>query len=195
MVPQYYVGDPQLAGWVFTQRKNYRNDKLRPNRITLLNSIGFEWEGNRGMKEENDKLWMKMIQKLVAYKQLHKNTMVPRNYGDDPQLSQWVATQRKNYKNDRLRPNRLTLLNSIEFEWEGNRGRNDEIWMKMFQILLEYKKLHKNTMVPYSYSGDPKLGHWVSQQRYNFKNDKLRPNRTTLLNSIEFEWEGNLGRK
>ena len=66
----------------------------------------------------------------------------------------------------------------------------DEIWMGMFQKLVEYEKQHKNTLVPRTYNGDPKLGTWVILQRCYFKKDKLLPQRLDLLNSIDFTWNG-----
>ena len=65
------------------------------------------------------------------------------------------------------------------------------MWMGMFEKLVEYKKEHKNTLVPIYYEKDPKLGQWVSRQRKAYKNDKLLPKRLALLNSIDFTWNGN----
>ena len=54
-----------------------------------------------------------------------------------------------------------------------NVSRYDEMWMGMFQKLVEYEKQHNNTLVPRTYNGDPKLGTWVSYQRHAYKNNKL----------------------
>ncbi|OEU08053.1 hypothetical protein FRACYDRAFT_250275 [Fragilariopsis cylindrus CCMP1102] len=62
--------------------------------------------------------------------QQHKNTMVPQRYNEDPKLGKWVHTQRKNYRNDNILPNRLALLNSIYFTWEGAKAARDQMaWM------------------------------------------------------------------
>ena len=75
--------------------------------------------------------------------------------------------------------------------WEVNEGNvvDNEQWMNMFQILVEYKKKeHTNTMVPKRHVEDPKLGEWVSKQRCHYKNDKLLPNhRYARLNSVGFK--------
>jgi hypothetical protein len=153
---------------------------LSRTRSDLLKSIGMRWS--------NDELWMGMFQKLVAYKELHKSSMVPVHYQEDPKLGNWVSTQRQNYENEELLPKRVDLLKSIGFEWYAAKEKYDELWIGMFQKLVAYKEMHKNSMVPYHYQEDPKLGHWVSQQRKQYKNDSLLPNRLTLLNSIDFEW-------
>ena len=87
----------------------------------------------------------------------------------------------------------MDLLKSIGFEWDGE--KYDELWMGMFQKLVVYKEMNKNTKVPQQYDEDPKLGTWVSTQRGNFRDDELLPKRLVLLNSIGFEWEVVRGRK
>ncbi|OEU08115.1 hypothetical protein FRACYDRAFT_196883, partial [Fragilariopsis cylindrus CCMP1102] len=135
--------------------------------------------------------WMKMFQKLVTYRKLHKNTLVPRLYKEDPKLGRWVYSQRQNYKNDDILPNRLALLNSIYFKLEGAAAARDQMtWMNMYQKIVAYKKMHKNNTVPFHYQEDPKLGHWVSQQRKKYKNEELLPERVDLLKTIGFEWDG-----
>jgi hypothetical protein len=199
MVPRRYNKDPPLGRWVLTQCIKYRNDKLLSNRLALLNSIEFEWDGVQSIRKENNLRWMKIFQKLVAYQKVHENTMVPYRYDEYPPLGGWVFKQRRNYKNDNLLLNRITLLNSIDFEWDGFqliRKENNEKWMKMFHKLVAYvKKVHKNSMVPQHHKEYPKLGGWVGTQRQRYKNGEVFPNRVTLLNSIEFDWEVGKGGK
>ena len=133
----------------------------------------------------NDTNWEKAFQRLVAYKEIHKHTMVPHYYKEDPPLGTWVCRQRGKYRNDDMPSNRLDLLNSIDFAW-----KVDGTWMKMFQRLVAYKETYKNTMVPSQYDEDPKLGSWVSTQRYLFKKNDLLPDRLAHLNLIDFVWNG-----
>ena len=67
-----------------------------------------------------------------------------------------------------------------------------QLWMRMFQKLVEYKKQHINTMVPSCYDENPKLGRWVASQRNIYSKDALNPNRVDLYNSIYFIWEGKM---
>jgi hypothetical protein len=191
VVPKRYdehcqiVGCTKLGIWVNNQRTRYKSNKLLPNRVDLLNSINFIWDGK---VETYDQMWMDMFEKLVQYKEQHKNTIVPSKYNNDPKLGNWVSEQRRHYKNDVLSPKRLALLNSVGFKLVGDNGGNvvdNEKWMNMFQKLVEYKKQHTNTRVPRRHNEDPKLGRWVSYQRqwYNEQN----PKRLALLNSIDFK--------
>ena len=116
MVPQQYEKDPKLGWWASTQRRYYTKGDLRPNRVDLLNSVGFDWEVVKGRKIDNGK-WMSMFQNLIEYKMQHKNTTVPQKYDEDPKLGLWVSCQRMKYKHDKLLPSRYALLNSVRFEW------------------------------------------------------------------------------
>jgi hypothetical protein len=44
----------------------------------------------RGKRRTLDEKWMDMFQKLVAYKEQHKNIMVPQHYDENPQLGSWA---------------------------------------------------------------------------------------------------------
>ena len=145
---------------------------------------------SRPLQIQDDKIWMGMFERLVEYKKQHKNTLVPQRYDEDPKLGLWVSKQRRDYKKDELNPNRVDLLNSINFIWEGKIEHYNQMWMVMFEKLVQYKKQHKNTTVPLCYGKDPKLGRWVDTQRQAYKNDELLPKRLTLLNSIGFVWYG-----
>ena len=63
--------------------------------------------------------------------------------------------------------------------------------MGMFEKLVEYKKEHKNTIVPTNYKNDPSLGKWVHTQRQVYRDDKLLPKRLVLLTTIDFTWNVN----
>jgi len=49
-VPIKSKTDPQLGGWVGTQRRKYKNKKISTEHTRLLDKIGFEWEVKRGAK-------------------------------------------------------------------------------------------------------------------------------------------------
>jgi hypothetical protein len=55
MVPQHHKEFPKLGGWVHNQRRRYKNGEVFPNRVTHLNSIGFDWEVGKGGKVDDEK--------------------------------------------------------------------------------------------------------------------------------------------
>jgi hypothetical protein len=176
-VPRSYAEDPKLGIWVSHQRSCYNNNKLSETRVGRLDSIGFAWNPF-GEK------WSAMYHKLVAYKKTHISTKVPRDYMEDPELGNWVNSQRKYYKNKTLSTERIHHLESIGFAWDPL----DAHWMGMYQKLVAYKKQYRSTKVPQQYTEDPHLGHWVRWQQECYRMKKLTEKRTELLNSISFVW-------
>jgi len=170
-----------LGRWVCTQRQKYKNKSLPAEMIDRLTSIDFVWD-------PYDAKWLKMYQRLVAYKEQYKSTCVPKSYKADPQLVRWVVKQRTNYNtnNSRLTTERKHQLNSIGFVWDPY----DTLWTEMYERLVVYKNQYKNTRVSQRYQADPQLAHWVSAQRtnYNRNRSRLTTNRVKRLNSIGFIW-------
>ena len=71
--------------------------------------------------------WDTKFNELVAYKDMHGGSCnVPFRYAENPQLGNWVSTQRKQYKKFQQDPStsqmtqeRIERLESIGFEWNG----------------------------------------------------------------------------
>ena len=171
-VPQNEYGS-RLGRWVHKQRYHYHSGNLNTKRISLLESIGFQWQ------LVNKTAWTKMYRRLEAYITKYKNARVPREYKLDPQLGTWVHHQRHSCKEKY----RIDLLNKIGFEWR-LRGKNIE-WEVMYQRLLTYKKRNGTACVPTEYKADTQLGGWVSRQRYRCE----KKYRIDLLNDIGFVWD------
>ena len=113
-----------LGQWVVRMRFLYRQDPpgkakltLTQERIDLLNSINFAWS------TRSEELWEKRVSDLRKFKQKHDHCLVPRNYSENPKLSAWVATQRKNYnrkqagKTSPLTEERIRELDKMGFVW------------------------------------------------------------------------------
>merc|ERR1711907_163052 len=121
LVPQAYRHDSQLGLWVRHQRKLYKKKKMSDEHSSLLNSIGFHWELPRSD-------WNGMYERLVAYKKEHDENNVPQRDSQDPQLGKWVSTQRSAYnsKKTMMSMDRVSLLNSINFNWGTPRPKNND---------------------------------------------------------------------
>jgi hypothetical protein len=88
---------------VNAQRSN--KDRLSPERIQKLDSIGFVWNSN-------DAYWGKMYMRLVDYKKQHGHCTVPRSWEEDGSLARWVSKQRYNKL---LSTERRQLLKALGF--------------------------------------------------------------------------------
>jgi hypothetical protein len=113
-----------LGQWVVRQRFLYRQhpigeakSSLSEERIRLLNDLNFQWV------TRSEEIWNERMSELREFKQHHGHVLVPRNYPNNPQLSSWVATQRKNYnrrldgKSSPLTMTRVKELDEIGFVW------------------------------------------------------------------------------
>ena len=98
----------RLSHWVGRQRITKREGKLSKDRVQRLEKLGFVWD----VWEER---WEKMFTALVKYKKVHGNCDVPNEWSMNPQLSHWVATQRRLHRKGLLLPERRKRLRAIAF--------------------------------------------------------------------------------
>eukprot|EP00986_Skeletonema_menzelii_P011612 scaffold6046_cov158-Skeletonema_menzelii.AAC.16 len=143
--------DPELVAlnkWIADQRMHYKRQvcedednctddaakqkgkrkvpRLSAEKIAKLKSIGFEFDSR-------DAKWMQRLDELFKYKQDHGDFIVPSNYPDNPTLSNWVASQRAQYKlykkgeKTNLTERRLKILMDAGFSFSGvNETRQKE---------------------------------------------------------------------
>lgn len=115
-----------LGQWAVRQRFLYRQAKssLTNERINLLNRLDFPWT------TRSEQLWNKRINELREFKEQNGHCLVPRSYANNPQLSAWVATQRKNYKRRKLTTDRIQELEEMGFVWD--------YWDHYFRVIRPY---------------------------------------------------------
>jgi superfamily II DNA or RNA helicase len=107
-VPAVYKPNIKLGNWVFTQRAAYSNGSLSTDRITKLESLGFEWDPN-----EID--WNQKFEALKLYKAENGDCIVGKKF---QVLSSWVYKQRNDFKNGRISADRIAKLEALGFEWQ-----------------------------------------------------------------------------
>ena len=199
-VPQHYNANPQLGRWVNQQRQNYNKNKLESERIEALESIGFEWTRPKHRRTDDAQWWCRLGE-LKEYKHEHGDCNVPHHYKANPQLGNWVGTQRRRYRQNNLSSERIEALESIGFEWtrprSGGSKPDDANWWNRFQELEGYKQEHGDCNVPINYQANLQLARWVMNQRAYYhkfidENWKQSPGitkaRIEALNKIGFEW-------
>jgi hypothetical protein len=140
MVPTVYPPNFQLANFVQRMRNLYSSYENGPPpkglikaRFELLEKEGFVWD----VHQLN---WDAMYDKLKEYVEEHGDSCVPSRYEHDPQLGQWVLTQRNTYKTERHKSDptfaeRVERLEKLNFVWY----QQEAIWMERFDELKKYK--------------------------------------------------------
>jgi hypothetical protein len=108
-VPQSHKEDGLVLGnWVTNQRMN--RDRLAPDRLKRLNSLGFSWD-------PVDELWERNFAALQKFRKREGHCLVGIRFkADGLKLGQWVSVQR--WTKDVLIPDRLKRLNSLGFVWK-----------------------------------------------------------------------------
>ena len=174
-VPRTWPENPNLAVWVGNQRALFRKQELSKDRKARLDEIDFVWH----TRKHN---WEHMFAELQRYKKTYRNCNVPLNWPDNPKLSKWVREQRA--KRRSISAARRARLDDLEFVW----APYDAIWDQMFQQLKSYREQHGDCNVPLYWPQNPKLSHWVVNQRQFQRRGKLKPERTKRLEALGFEW-------
>ena len=207
-VPAGWLRNPKLANWVAVQRRQFQEGKLSEDRKAELNALGFVWNVNsRGKSDfvgeepiDSDARWRQRFSELEAYKQANGDCRVPSGWRQNAQLANWVAVQRRRYKQGKLTAMRVELLQSLGFDWsvDPNSERffdsstcelKEPHWNDMFEKLVDYKETHGNCRVPQRWRHDRRLADWVSNQRSHYHRGLISSDRVERLEQIGFEWD------
>lgn len=125
-VPYRFHDDPQLGAWVALQRRQHKlsgsknKNALSSDKEKQLNQIGFEWSV--------ETRWELRFIELLHFVAINGHAQVPTKWKQHRKISNWVSTQRREYKNlktgrsSSLTKERIQLLQSIGFVWEAERG-------------------------------------------------------------------------
>lgn len=99
--------------WTFQEKGKA---KITPERIKILESIGFEWDPQKLQ-------WQAMYEKLQDFCRQHGHSKVPKGYTKDVELANWVRNQRLEHRNwqqqkrSRMTQERFELLDKLGFVW------------------------------------------------------------------------------
>ena len=164
----------------FTGRDFINNIKSR-----LIDITADSWEAN--------------YIKLKKYFLKYKNSDIPVDWPENPSLYGWCERQRSVYRVKKISTYRINKLKELNFRLETLQKPS---WEIMFNLLLEYNKKFKTTIVPRKpttgisildtekfYPENNSLGMWVKAQRSLFKTGKLLKSRKDKLDKINFIFE------
>ena len=174
VVSVHKVDGLKLGEWVIRQRG--QKDKLTPEQIKRLNSLGFIWDP---IAEQ----WEQAFAALQKFRKRERHARVPQMHQEDGlKLGTWMNNQRN--RKDRLTPEQIKRLNSLGFGWD----LRAEQWEQAFAALQKFHKREGHCRVPESHQVEGlKLGLWVAGHRY--RKDRLTPDRLKRLNSLGFSWD------
>lgn len=182
-VPYSCDQPPGFGRWVARQRTNMRCGKLSADAMEKLQAIGFDWATAQPTWNEN-------YESLKAWRDEHGHCAIPAT----SVLGRWAWKQRLYRELGRLRPERITLLDSIGFSWERQRQEPQPrssaralAWQARIAALTAYKEEHGHCNVSTAL-GACSLSSWVHNVRTSYRTGKLKPERIRQLEALGFRW-------
>ena len=164
------IHESSLGTWVDKQRQRYKNNLLSDEKIKRLEQIGFEWDVNVSIWEEN----YKELEKYFL-KNGHSNIDI-RQTG----VGVWVDTQRQKFRKGKLTKEEISKLRKLKFIF----NFDDERWDKNFKELKKLITLKEKLPT----QKESSLGKWISRQRTYFATGKLSKEKIERLEDIGFVW-------
>ncbi len=178
MVAVNYAEDGwQLGYWVATQRKQYRDGSLLPDRRALLEQLpGWSWYPNAEQ-------WQKGYEALQAFAAREGHAEVPKRHVEAGiTLGTWVLHQRTDYRTRELSAERTAMIEEIPgWTWNTKTDR----WEQGYAFLQRYAAREGHAKVPDTHYEDGfPLGHWRRHQRQLRDRGKLDPGRRARLEQV-----------
>lgn len=134
--------------------------------------------------------WMNYFSLLKKFYDENGHSNFPRrNEYEGVKLGNWISRQRTAYSNGKLNPEKIKLLESINFTWDRTADLNER-WNYIYELFKEYVDTNGTVEIPQkTVYKNFNLGKWVAKQRQLYVHGKLLPERFSKLDSLGFRWE------
>lgn len=134
--------------------------------------------------------WQTKFEELKQFFFAHGHSRPTREQAGDP-LYAWLSTQRMMWRKGLLGPDRVRLLNGLEFVWYC--GGQRYCWRELYAQLEAYYQYHGHSRVPYKLykERDPEYGYlamWVHCLRVQRRVGSLNQQKIEALEYLEFDW-------
>ncbi len=202
-VPQKWRENRRLAHWVAVQRRQKKIGRLSKDRISKLESLGFEWSLGRGSGRQSLQAtpWEVMFAQLEEFYSKTGDSNVPQKYKPNRKLGWWVTTQRRNRRKNKLSLDQIARLDALKFAWspittgrprglrqDGATMPKADRWEEMLAALKSFKTQYGHCRVPQHFKDNRQLADWVSRLRISRNKGKLPPEREKILTDLGFDW-------
>ena len=185
-----------LYSWISSIKSSYRkvqkgrtpSIKLTLDRLEMLQQIGFDFK----CKYQSVVSFESRVEALKLYKEKHGHMRVSEK--EDMSLNRFLSRVRRGLKHKKLTPERMQMLQEIEFEFEC-RPSNCISFASHIEALKLYKAKHGHMNV--SLKEDKSLNYFISNVRKSMKrieegqtpNIKLTQDRIKMLQEIGFSFK------
>lgn len=171
----------KLGIWLANQRRREKEGRTTDEQRKQLEDIGICWN-------QLEDLWQKGYEHAKAFFAQYGNLNVSKDSvcEDDYPLYEWIISQRKAYKDEKLSEDRKRLLRQIDMVWNSNECRWDEV----YEMAREYYRAHGNLHVPARFKAPDgsDLWEWIRFQREKYHKGALSSECKRKLDEIGMEW-------
>ena len=171
----------KLGVWISSQRSAYAKGKLSQERVDALEKISMSWQRDKSR-------WNTAYEYAVQYYSENGNIDVAARYAasDGFALGAWIAAQRKKYSAGKLTEKQIGQLEALKICW----NPNDSAWEIGFDHALSYFNANGSLNISGAYACEDgyKLSTWINNQRYKYRNGKLKKERIDRLNELDIVW-------
>ena len=177
------VDGVNLGVWVSNLKSRYKAGRIPQEQISRLENSHPTWAWTL-----LDQQWEEFYEQLIEYKREHGNCNVASKGQTKKEraLYEWINSQRKRFKTDRLPEARKGRLEAIGFSFVPI-----DPWMESYEMLQRYVDREGNAVIPTNHIEDDFfLGRWASTQRGKFRKNQLSQEQIKLLERLKgWEWE------
>ena len=180
---EHVMGDVKIGSWISNLKSKYKIGRLSAEQIKTLEESNPSWTWTL-----LDQQWEEFFELLQKYKLEHGNCNVGSKgqTKEERALYEWVNTQRKRFKQNKLPKARKARLEAIGFSFEPI-----DPWLESYEMLTVYLVREGNANIPTNHIEDGFfLGRWASTQRGKYRNNELTDEQIKLLDKLKgWTWE------
>ena len=169
-----------------TLRRLAFQNKLSPQEMDLLESIGFRFNSLEDVYKEAD--FDECLARLLEYERINKTGyQIPKKYKEDPELGAWVTMIRRIGRDD-IEPERRKKLDGIGFAWVSNRKCGSS-FMKNYRPIRDLLAEQGEVGVPIVLSNET-MFKWLKAQREAYEKGNLSAERIEYLEKLRgLDWK------
>ena len=154
----------------------------------------------------NHEVWNARFNELCNFRARYGHCKVPSGWNENKALANWVRRCRQEYRMTEegtcfsMTPERIAMLNSINFEWPSTPEKTRKIskaqgqWNERCIELFQFKTRYGHCNVPEGWKDNPRLAQWVIDQRQEYhrylakQRSTMSQERHQRLTALGFLW-------
>lgn len=130
-----------LRDWL--NRQILSKNLLTEKQFQQLDKLGIDWN----TPLSRDHAWNLMYWRLKDFHRVFGHSRVPFTWAADKQLATWVSVQKRTCSQNKIREDRLRLLNELDFTWAAGDKYNRQ-WESFFNELVSHHEEYGHCNVP-----------------------------------------------